>query len=184
MRANASGQSSLLLLDIIDILQKLEIPYAVIGAMAASFHGIVRASMDADAVISLQTGHKNLNEELKKTGLTVHIQKADFDDPVQGVIQINDLHHNKVDLLTGIRGMTKDVFSRNIKTTLHDAPMEIIGLEDFIAMKIYAGSPKDLADAKNALKVSKEKINHSLLQKLAQNYGKQERKTLDSLLKE
>ena len=28
-------------------------PYAVIGAVAASVHGSVRASMDADAVLSL-----------------------------------------------------------------------------------------------------------------------------------
>ena len=49
MRATRAGQSALLLLDAVGVLAARKILYAVIGAMAASVHGIVRASMDADA---------------------------------------------------------------------------------------------------------------------------------------
>ncbi len=37
MRTNSPGQSVLLLLDVIQILNKLKVPYAIIGAFAASF---------------------------------------------------------------------------------------------------------------------------------------------------
>ena len=53
MRTTQVGQSALLLLDAVGVLVTRNIPYAVIGAMAASVHGVVRASMDADAVLSL-----------------------------------------------------------------------------------------------------------------------------------
>jgi len=48
MRAQRPGESALLLLDAIEILVRQDVPYAVMGAMAASVHGVVRASMDAD----------------------------------------------------------------------------------------------------------------------------------------
>ena len=54
MRTTRSGESALLLLDVIDLLCTEGIEYAVVGALAASIHGAVRASMDADVVLSLR----------------------------------------------------------------------------------------------------------------------------------
>ena len=52
MKANGPGESSLLLLDVIKQLDVCAVPYLVVGAFAASFYGAVRASLDADSVIS------------------------------------------------------------------------------------------------------------------------------------
>lgn len=52
MRTSGSGQSALLLVDIVDSLVSRKVEYAVIGALAASVHGAVRASMDADELAS------------------------------------------------------------------------------------------------------------------------------------
>lgn len=51
MKINKSGQSALLLLNVIQVLNKLQVPYAIIGAFAASYYGVVRASLDADGKI-------------------------------------------------------------------------------------------------------------------------------------
>ena len=48
MRATRSGESALLLLDVVDLLSDQNIDHAVVGALAASIHGAMRASMDAD----------------------------------------------------------------------------------------------------------------------------------------
>jgi hypothetical protein len=53
MRTKRPGEAALLLLDAAALLQTEKIAYAVIGAMAASVHGVVRTSIDADAVLSL-----------------------------------------------------------------------------------------------------------------------------------
>ncbi len=46
MRTRQAGESALLLLDAVDVLARVGIRYAVIGAMAAAVHGVVRALSD------------------------------------------------------------------------------------------------------------------------------------------
>lgn len=53
MRASAPGQSALMMADIAGLLEARGVRYAVIGAMAAAVHGVVRAGLDADAVVTL-----------------------------------------------------------------------------------------------------------------------------------
>lgn len=50
MRTDAAGQSALLMIDVAEVLSVRAVPYAVIGAMAAAVHGVVRASLDAGAI--------------------------------------------------------------------------------------------------------------------------------------
>ena len=52
MRPRGPGESALLLLDVVDVLKAERIRYAVVGALAASVHGDVRASLDADVLIT------------------------------------------------------------------------------------------------------------------------------------
>ncbi len=51
MRTRASGESTLLLVDAVQVLRAAQVDYAIIGAMAASVHGVIRASRDADALL-------------------------------------------------------------------------------------------------------------------------------------
>ena len=185
-KAKGSGQSVLLLLDVIDVLNKFHVPYAIIGAFAASFYGVVRASLDADVMISLQQSQmdaKMLSDKLQKMGLKITYRKGDLHDPIGAVINVEDNFENRVDLLMNIRGMTEDSFLRAIKTEFMNAQIHLIGIEDFIAMKIFAGSPKDLSDVVGVLRVSHNRINLSLLKELAQNYGKGALSKLESLLR-
>ncbi len=62
--------------------------------MAASVHGVVRASVDADAIISVAIP--------KLRDLQ---QRCDPDDPIAAVLALTDEHTNRVDLLTGLRGL-------------------------------------------------------------------------------
>jgi hypothetical protein len=187
MKAKGPGQSVLLLLDVINILDRLRIPYAVVGAFAASFYGVVRASMDADAVISLQPGQaalKALTEGLLRAGLKSTYRKGGVDDPVGAVINVEDNFNNRVDLLMNIQGVTEDVFSRTIEAEFMNARIQLVGIEDFIAMKIFARSPKDLNVVVGVLNVSYDRIHMALLRKLVQRYGKKALDKLESLLKE
>jgi predicted nucleotidyltransferase len=53
-----------------------------------------------------------------------------------------------VDLLLGLRGMDPELLNRTRQVRLGEATLAIVGREDFIAMKAFAGSPVDLADAR------------------------------------
>lgn len=186
MKAKGPGQSALLLLDVISLLNKQHIPYAIIGAFAASFYGVVRASMDADAVISLQPGQtdiKVLLDELRKAGLKSSYRKGDLKDPVGAVVNVEDRFRNRVDLLMNIRGVSEAIFSRTVEAEFMKVRIRLVGIEDFIAMKIFAGSPQDLSDVVGVLKVSFDRIHMALLKELVQRHGKYALVKLGSLLK-
>ena len=187
MKAKGPGQSAIVLLNVIDILNKLRIPYAVIGAFAASFHGIVRGTLDADALIPLASGQANigiLTARFRRAGLKSVFRKGDLGDPIGAVLTAEDKFGNRVDLLMNIRGMMEASFSRTVKAKFMRKLIRIIGPEDFIAMKIFSGSPKDLDDAAGVLKVSGKRINRTLLRELVRNYGRGVSRVLESLLKE
>ena len=187
MRAKAPGQSAFLLVDVIDILNSRHISYAVIGAFAAAFHGVVRASLDADALISLSPASQDIRDlvdELRKAGWEVQYRKGGSSDPVGAVVNVEDHFGNRVDLLMNIRGVTEAVFSRTLKTEFVETTIHMIGLEDFIAMKIFAGSPRDMGDVTAVLKISYDRINRVLLKELVHKYGKEALAKLESFLKE
>ena len=63
-----------------------------------------------------------------------------------------------------------------------DKQIQIIGVEDFIAMKIFAGSAKDIDDVKGVLAVSRKHIDFSLTRKLSLRFGKRNLAKLETLL--
>lgn len=185
-KINGPGESALLLLEVINTLNNLKIPYAVIGAFAASFYGVVRASIDADAMISLKTNKQNIEKllsKLKKDGLEVTQRHGDICDPIASVINIVDKFHNRVDLLMGIKGLGEDVFLRIHDSLFMGEKIQVIGIEDFIVMKIFAGSSKDINDVEGVFKISLKKINLTLLKNLATQYDQNVLNKLESLLK-
>lgn len=180
------GQSARLLSEIAKLLDDLEIPYAVIGGLAASFHGVVRSSLDADAVLSESDSDQIqvLISRLERSHLRVTYRQGDFGDPINGVVDVEDKFLNKVDLLTGIRGLSADFARRTIEVSLFGESLRMIGLEDFIAMKIFAGAPRDLQDVRAALKVSRESLDKPLVLHLAEQYGLRTTETLKEFLSE
>ena len=186
-RAASPGQSALLLLDVVDILNALRVSYAIIGAFAASFYGVVRASLDADALISLRPREADatpLIEALRTAGFTAVYTRGNARDPVGAVLTVEDPFGNRVDLLMGIQGMTEAVFTRTVESEFMNVKIRVVGIEDFIAMKIFAGSQKDLADVTGALDVSRDLVDRPLLNELVRAYGDDAVRTLRSLLKE
>lgn len=186
MRAKGPGQSALLLLDVIAILDALRIPYAIIGAVAASFHGVVRASLDADALISLRPGRADADSlmgQLRKVGLKARYRAGDRGDPVGAVINVEDSFRNRVDLLMRIRGMSEEAFARAIETEFMGARIRVISVEDFIAMKLFAGSPRDVSDVVGVLRVARSRMNRTLLKGLVAAYGQAVVRKLEALLR-
>ena len=102
MRTNGPGQSALLLLDVVDLLSAEKVGYAVIGAMAASVHGVVRASLDADAVLSLSPVELgDLERRCKSAGFRTSLRHGDDDDPISALLEISDAHGNRVGCYQG-----------------------------------------------------------------------------------
>lgn len=81
----------LLLLDAVQVLHAEKVDYAVIGALAASVHGLVRASPDADALLSINPSTPTrLEGRFKAAGFHTELRRGDADDPISAVLALHD----------------------------------------------------------------------------------------------
>lgn len=185
MRTKASGESVLLLADAVQVLRAENVDYAIIGAMAASVHGVIRASRDADALLSISTSAlTKLERTFQAAGFNTELRRGDMEDPISAVLTLYDRFDNRVDLLVGIRGFDPAAFSRTMEVPFEGEPLKFVGLEDFIAMKLFAGSPQDIADARNVMQVTAVSPDRDLLRALAGRYGPETMRTMETLFSE
>ena len=183
MRTRQAGESALLLLDAVDLLERAGIAYAVVGAMAAAVHGVVRASMDADAVILLPPHRAaELERECRAAGFNSELRHGDSDDPIGAVLSLHDDFGNRVDLLLGLRGLGAEAYSRATVIPFQNSQLRVVGREDFIAMKLFAHGPQDLIDAEHALLGGGDVPDLELLRKLVAAYGPETLEALERML--
>lgn len=183
MRTRQRGQSALLLLDVVDILDREKVPYAVVGAFALSVHGVVRASTDADALLSITRRQLQLlRPQFERAGLHTELRLAEVEDPVLSILVVSDDLGNKVDLLGGLRGMDEGIFDRTVEIAFQGVNLRFAGLEDFIAMKCFAGGPQDLLDAQSAYLSAQGPVNLDLLRRISRRFGRGAADHLEQIL--
>jgi len=171
MRTSGPSQPFHLLLDVLDTITGLQIPHAVVGALAVSYYGVPRATADADAILWLKGPTDDLHKRLTHSGYKTELKRGDFDDPISRILIIRDDYENRLDLLIGVRGMSPDAPSRCITESLMGSTIRIIGAEDLIAMKLFAGGVQDINDVRGILDVSRERLNLNLLREIVAQYG-------------
>lgn len=89
-----------------------------------------------------------------------------------------------MDILLGVRGMDPQARDRCVSGSLLGSSIRIIGPEDLIAMKMFAGGFQDLEDVRGILHVSGTLLNIELLRQLAARYSPEVTRRLEELLKE
>lgn len=183
MSASGPGQSLLLLLDVVAVLDKRGIEYGVVGALAASVYGTVRATIDADALVSASRPKlTGLEKTLRKAGLKVELRWGDSNDPIPALLAIGDQFGNRVDLLGGLRGLDPEAFERTIAVPFSGTTLRIIGREDFIAMKCFAGGSQDVADAQEAIRAADPPIDLDLVRRITRRFGRPAADVLEGLI--
>jgi hypothetical protein len=185
MRTSGPAQSAEFLMDVLDAIADFNLPYAVIGALAVSYHGIPRSSADADAFIWLQPGRsaKDIVERLRVLGLQAANRSGDVDDPIGESIHVEDRHANRVDILLGLQGMPAEAVGRCVDGVLLGSSIRILGAEDLIGMKLFAGGPQDISDVRGILAVSGDTLKPHLLRAVAAGFGAETLAALERLLK-
>jgi len=153
-----------MLLDVVEILRSENIDYAVIGAFALSVLGVVRATTDVDALLFVTLARlAQLRTLFEQAAFGAELRQGDAMDPISSMLVLSDEHGNHVELLGGLRGMDPQVFARTFEITFRDQQLRIVGREDFIAMKCFAGGPQDLLDARSAYQTAQGPIDLDLL---------------------
>ncbi|MEO6096401.1 MAG: nucleotidyltransferase [Fibrobacteria bacterium] len=182
----ASGSPPEMLDRVGRILDASAVQWATIGALAVAYHGFVRASLDADALISMRGSGMDLDalaQLLIRDGFTVKVSMGEDDDPLGFVVRILDTEGNQVDLIGGIKRLDPAFFDRALVDEFDGMKLRFASKEDLIALKVFAGGPKDIEDIKGILEVQGDAIAKDLALSLCRRFGKAAEELFGKLLK-
>jgi hypothetical protein len=124
----------------------------------------------------------NLSRAFKKAAFETELHRGDADDPIPAMLIIRHTHGNRVDLLGGLRGLDPETFSRAVDVPFSGDTLRVVGREDFIAMKCFAGGPQDVADAQIALKSAQAPVDQALLRRVTRRFGRAAADVLEQIL--
>ncbi len=183
MRTDRAGQSALLFLDVVEILQRENVDYAVIGAFALSLHGAIRGTTDVDALLFTTPQHLvRLRTVFDRAGFATELRRGDPEDPILGMLVLSDSHNNHVELLSGLRGMDPAISSRTVEVQFLGVDLRFVGREDLIAMKCFAGGPQDLIDAQSAYLSARGPVDLDLVRAVTRRFGREAADNLEQVL--
>ena len=183
MRTSNVGQSPLLLFDVVEILRRENVDYAIIGALALAVHGVIRATTDAEVLLFTNPGRlANLEETFRQAGFNTELHTPEPGDPVSGMLVLSDNFGNQVELLGGLHNMDPDIFTRTMKVPFRGEILRVVRREDFIAMKCFAGGPQDIHDAESAYQAAPGPLDLDLLRTVTRRFGRDAADRLEEIL--
>ena len=141
---------------IVQALDKHQIPYALIGALAVAAHGYVRATKDVDLLIDWPLPRaKELVGLLEADQVAAEFRKGDFEDPIAGAIRATVADADgpiSVDLLFPSRAWQRPMIREAEIVDQEGVPVRVARARDVFLLKLYAEGPQDLLDAANLLR--------------------------------
>lgn len=133
--------------DLLKILSENEVQYMIVGGYALSLYAAPRATGDIDLFVKIdQDNAARILKSLKEFGFGgLGITAQDLLTPEQ-VLQLG-YPPNRIDILTGIEGVSWEEAFANRNHVVHDGlELPIIGKEELIKNKLSTGRTKDMAD--------------------------------------
>ena len=154
----------MLLYEITDAFDRAQLKYALIGGYALALHGLVRATVDIDFVLSLRLEDFELAEKILsqlKIQSRLPVRAQDIIKMRKEFIENRNLlawsfvdYSNptrQVDIL-----ITKDLKDLEIeKISISGRKISVVSLKQLLQLKIESGRPQDLIDIQNI----REKLN-------------------------
>jgi len=156
---------------------KIPISFALIGGLAVSAWGMVRATEDIDLLADSSpsplrnpTLQGNVQRHLEKRGCRVEWRIGDPDDPIPLLLRVGlpkPLRPIGADILWAHRNWHREALARRIIVRISRLQLYVLHPEDLILMKLDAGGPLDLLDVERLLSNSPPELNLPRLERKA-----------------
>jgi hypothetical protein len=154
----------MLLYEVTEAFESSKIKYALIGGYALALHGILRATVDIDFVLSLRLNDFELAEEALagiglRSRLPIRAQEV-IKMREEYITRRNLLAWSFVDYKDPARQVdiliTKDLRDLEVeRISAGGKKLSVISLKELLKMKVEAGRPQDLVDVQRI----REKLN-------------------------
>jgi len=135
------------------LLDKHNIPHAVIGAAALAVHGISRSTVDQDLLVTdaavLTDGFWRPLEQ----STTIDIRRGDDTDPLAGVVRLERADERTVDVVVGRFGWQAAMLSRAERVKGIDREILVVRAADLVLLKLYAGGSQDRWDIEQLIAI-------------------------------
>lgn len=147
------SESTLLLAErVVAELERQGLVPLLIGAAAMAAHGYARFTEDLDLALAMPTTEMPpLFESLRVAGFHGHYSAADGADPLGGVITLEAEHSRPVQIINfdnspagGFPALVRAAEQR--ATGQVGLPGRLVGVEDLVLFKLYAGGAKSKLD--------------------------------------
>ncbi len=136
--------------EFIELLNKNDVKYLVVGGYALAFHGYPRYTKDIDIWVWVDKKNaENIVKTLQDFGFSsLDIREEDFLSPGY-VVQLGQ-PPSRIDLLTSVTGLEfEECYVSKIHTNIQGTEIDFIDLENFKKNKKAVGRYQDLADLEN-----------------------------------
>ncbi len=133
--------------ELLELFNKHNVEYIIVGAYALAFHGCPRYTGDLDILVKPDLNNaKNILASIKEFGFeSLSLTAEDFSSP-EKVVQLG-IPPIRIDLLTSLTALTwEQIESHKVKGEYGDIPVYFIGKDELIINKKALGRHKDLAD--------------------------------------
>jgi hypothetical protein len=179
--------------DLADAFDRLGLAYAVGGAIANNYWGIVRATVDADCLVAIPAlKYQSLVDELAAIGAAIRVA-AGADAPVSVALLREELRRHSicrlicrsitVELFTPAIPLQHEILRRALPLPLENRDVKITTAEDLILLKMAFHRQKDLADVRGILRVQRGRLDQGYLRTWAGQMLEDEiQRELDTLI--
>jgi hypothetical protein len=133
--------------DLLELFNKYEVDYIIVGAYALGFHGAPRYTGDLDVFVKPDPiNAKSIMHALNEFGFgAVGLTAADF--VKEGKVVQLGVPPVRIDIITSITGVQwEQAQSGRVEGWFGDLMVHYIGRDDFIVNKRALGRKKDIAD--------------------------------------
>lgn len=145
----------------ITFLEEKNYRYAVIGGIALSQWGVVRATRDVDIkVLVPNTDYAGTRNTLQAKFPNRARQHAP-DNPLIVAVNVDEVI---VDFLLAVPGYEEQIIERAVRRDLNGFLALICSAEDLIIQKIYAGRDKDWPDVESLLIAQDGKLDEGYIE--------------------
>jgi len=138
--------------ELLELLDKNQVEYLIVGAFALGFYGNPRTTGDIDIWIDISKENaRQMVKTFEEFGISsLGYSEKDFMDK-DVVVQIGVVPV-RIDILTGISGVEfNEAYKNREEKTINEVTLKYLSREDFIKNKLASGRKKDLADIETIL---------------------------------
>jgi hypothetical protein len=152
------GEAESLAADVVEALDRLGIPFMLVGAAALAVRGVTRGSHDIDFMTTESNALAQDWQREIPAPSSCELFRGDHDDPLQGTIRFSREGASPVDLVVAKWTWQRAVIDRSERFDLGSFQARVPSAEDLILLKIEAGSPLDHRDAEQLIAIHGDRL--------------------------